>query len=65
MEEKNMAVPKRRRSRSRRRKHHANWKLDRPVLSTCADCGNPRIPHRVCPECGSYAGRQVVSRTTE
>ncbi|UCE03816.1 MAG: 50S ribosomal protein L32 [Candidatus Latescibacterota bacterium] len=60
-----MAVPKRRTSRSRKLKRRAQWKLERPSMSTCAECGSPRIPHRVCPGCGHYAGRQVVSTTTE
>ena len=60
-----MAVPKRRLSRSKKLKRRAQWKISRPVLSTCAQCGSPRIPHRVCPTCGNYAGRQVVSITTE
>lgn len=59
-----MAVPKRRTSRSRKLKRRAQWKLERPSLSICRDCGNPRIPHRVCAHCGNYAGRQVVSTTT-
>ena len=60
-----MAVPKRRTSRSKKLKRRAQWKIARPALSTCAQCGSPRLPHRVCPNCGSYAGRQVVSITTE
>lgn len=60
-----MAVPKRRLSRMKKLKRRAQWKIDRPVLSVCAHCGSPRIPHRVCPNCGNYAGRQVVSITTD
>ncbi len=25
----------------------------------CSNCGSPKLPHRVCPECGFYKGRQV------
>ncbi len=60
-----MAVPKRRTSRARKLKRRAQWKLQRPALSVCPDCGSPRIPHRVCSACGNYAGRQIVSTTTE
>lgn len=30
-------------------------------LVPCPTCGSPRLPHRVCPECGSYKGRNVVA----
>ncbi|HXR31795.1 MAG TPA: 50S ribosomal protein L32, partial [Solirubrobacterales bacterium] len=23
-------------------------------------CHSPRLPHRVCPTCGTYAGREVI-----
>jgi large subunit ribosomal protein L32 len=55
-----MATPKRRTSsarRDRRRSHHA---LENPGTSTCANCGETKLPHRVCAQCGHYRGRQVV-----
>jgi large subunit ribosomal protein L32 len=30
-------------------------------LIACPNCGEPRIPHRVCPECGHYKGRTMVA----
>jgi len=32
-----------------------------PQLSVCAQCGARVLPHRVCPACGFYKGRQVKS----
>ena len=32
-----------------------------PTLNECPQCHKPRRPHRVCPSCGFYAGREVVS----
>ena len=26
----------------------------------CPRCHSPRLPHRVCPVCGTYAGREVI-----
>ncbi|NPA13327.1 MAG: 50S ribosomal protein L32, partial [Aquificae bacterium] len=26
----------------------------------CPDCGQPKAPHRVCPHCGSYKGKEVI-----
>lgn len=54
-------VPKKRTSRSSRdsrRSHHA---LSEPTLVACPQCKAMKPPHVVCPECGSYAGRQVIA----
>jgi len=32
-----------------------------PQLSTCPQCDAPYRPHRVCPACGYYKGRQVIN----
>jgi large subunit ribosomal protein L32 len=55
-----MAVPKQKHSRARRDKRRATHKLDAPTYNRCPQCHAPRRPHRVCPECGYYAKRQVV-----
>jgi large subunit ribosomal protein L32 len=55
-----MAVPKRKKSRSRSRSRAATWKAEPPAFSECPQCHQPKLPHRVCGNCGSYAGRQVV-----
>lgn len=55
-----MAVPKRRTSKARKRKRRTHYKLRRPNLDRCAQCGSPKLAHRVCDSCGNYAGRQVV-----
>ncbi|MBC8208069.1 MAG: 50S ribosomal protein L32 [Desulfobulbaceae bacterium] len=56
-----MAVPKRRHSRSRTRKRRSHDALKAPGLSLCADCGEPKQPHRLCASCGKYKGRTVFS----
>ena len=55
-----MALPKRKHSKARRDKSRTHWKLTLPTLSTCPQCGQPGLSHRVCAHCGSYRGRQVV-----
>lgn len=59
-----MAVPKKRQSRTRRDKRRANHKAATPRLNECPRCHSPRLPHRVCPTCGTYAGREVIRQET-
>lgn len=56
-----MAVPKRRQSTTRRDKRRSHDAIALPNTSACPQCGEPKLPHRVCPSCGTYKGRQVVS----
>ncbi|MFP3915922.1 MAG: 50S ribosomal protein L32 [Actinomycetota bacterium] len=55
-----MAVPKKKMSRRRTRQRKAAWKVSRPSMSTCAQCRAPKLPHRACPNCGQYKGREVL-----
>lgn len=55
-----MAVPKRRKTRSKMRSRRAHWKTEAPTYASCPQCRQPKMPHRVCPNCGYYAGRQAV-----
>ncbi len=56
-----MAVPKQRQSHSRTNKRRSQHKISAPSIAVCPRCGAPRIPHRVCGECGTYAGREIVT----
>ena len=55
-----MAVPKQRQSHSRTSKRRAQHKITPPGIAFCPRCHAPRLPHRVCPSCGTYAGREIV-----
>jgi large subunit ribosomal protein L32 len=33
--------------------------------AVCSMCGAAKLPHRVCPDCGHYKQRQVISVTAE
>ena len=56
-----MAVPKQKQSHSRTNKRRSQHKVAAPTWNSCPQCHSPRLPHRVCPECGYYGGRQVVA----
>ena len=62
-----MAVPKRKVSKSRLRMRKAMWagKIPQATTAECGECGAPRQPHRVCPKCGKYNGRQVLVISTD
>jgi large subunit ribosomal protein L32 len=55
-----MANPKRRHSRARRDKRRSHDHLASPALSECPNCHEEKRPHRVCPRCGYYKGREIV-----
>ncbi|CDB24247.1 50S ribosomal protein L32 [Clostridium sp. CAG:557] len=56
-----MAVPKRKHSKARRDKRRSNvWKIQAPALMKCPQCGEFKLPHRVCKTCGYYKGREVI-----
>ena len=55
-----MAVPKQRTSRARRDKRRAHDSLSNPSRSTCPQCSAPKHPHRICGQCGTYKGRQII-----
>jgi large subunit ribosomal protein L32 len=55
-----MPNPKRRHSNSRTRKRRTHWKLSSPTFNECANCGQQKLPHRICANCGYYDGRQVI-----
>ena len=56
-----MAVPKRKTSKARRDKRRANCKISVPGMVKCPNCGEYKLPHRVCKACGSYKGKEVIS----
>jgi large subunit ribosomal protein L32 len=55
-----MAVPKRRISKTRRRKRRSHDGLAKPVLVHCGRCSTRTEPHTICNECGFYRGKAVI-----
>jgi large subunit ribosomal protein L32 len=55
-----MGIQKRRRSKMSGANRRAHWKI-RPIsLVACPNCHAQMRPHRACPNCGQYAGREVI-----
>ena len=61
-----MAVPKRKTTRAKRNQRRANHdRVSAPNAIPCPACGDMMIPHRVCPACGHYKGREIVAKKTK
>jgi len=54
---------KRRTSKARRDKRRSHDSISQPHLIYCPNpaCGEKMLPHQVCPACGQYKGRQVIT----
>lgn len=53
-------LPKRKLSKGRRDRRRAHDFLTAKNLTQCENCGEMRLPHHVCPNCGHYQGREVI-----
>jgi large subunit ribosomal protein L32 len=60
-----MAVPQRRTSKTRKRKRRTHFKISAPGMVVCDNCGEMKLAHRVCKECGTYNGRTVIEEKPE
>ena len=55
-----MAVPKQRKTKSRRNQRRAHIFLKKPFLALCPKCKKPVRPHTVCLNCGYYKGEEII-----
>ncbi|MBM4165136.1 MAG: 50S ribosomal protein L32 [Lentisphaerae bacterium] len=60
-----MAVPKRKKSKMRIRQRKGHFKAEVAEVANCPNCAAPHRSHRVCPSCGFYNGRQVLTVTVD
>ena len=60
-----MSVPAKRRSRAKGRRGRAHQALAKIHLVKCPKCGKPTLPHRVCPLCGTYQGKEIIKLKTK
>ena len=57
-----MAVPMRKISKRRTRMRASHHAIQPRNLRACPQCGHMGPAHRVCGNCGHYAGRTVVDK---
>ena len=55
-----MPNPVKRHSKTRRNQRRAHDFLKQPPSSLCPQCKETKLPHRVCPKCGTYKGREIT-----
>lgn len=60
-----MALPKRKTSKGARDRRRSHMAVKTTRLVPCPQCHELRLPHRVCPACGSYKGVEVVKIETK
>ena len=46
--------------RDNRRSHHA---LKANALTLCDSCGQPKLPHKICANCGNLKGKKIATVT--
>ncbi|MGI6393721.1 MAG: 50S ribosomal protein L32 [bacterium] len=57
-----MAVPKRKHCKARSRRRRGGHLKSSPIATiSCSKCGGITVPHRICPNCGNYKGKEFVS----
>lgn len=60
-----MAHPKRKHSHSRSRLRRTHDKITLPTLTKCDSCFAVKPSFSICPECGTYKGRQIIVKKTK
>ncbi len=63
-----MIGPKKKITKNKRNKRRSTWEwlqikklVNRYNPTKCNNCGSSKLPHRVCPACGYYKGKQVIT----
>jgi large subunit ribosomal protein L32 len=65
-------VPKQKKSKSATRKRYSSFAKkkrimlqNKTVLVECKSCGEKKLNHHVCRNCGKYNGKQILDMTKE
>lgn len=54
-------VVRMRHNRSQRGSARSHRALTPTTLRLCGECGNPKLPHAACPNCGKYNKREIIN----
>ncbi|MEG2504505.1 MAG: 50S ribosomal protein L32 [Carnobacterium sp.] len=57
-----MAVAARRTSKAIIYRRRTHYNVEVPGMNPCPNCGELKKSHHVCPACGQYDGKEVISK---
>jgi len=60
-----MAVPKKKKSKSKRDMRRSHDHINMPNVSSCPQCHEPVLSHHVCKNCGTYKGKTIIETEEE
>ncbi|OGZ35159.1 MAG: 50S ribosomal protein L32 [Candidatus Portnoybacteria bacterium RBG_13_41_18] len=55
-----MPTMRQRHTKSRRNKTRSHHALKAQIFGLCPKCGQSVLPHIVCPNCGTFKGKEVI-----
>ncbi|MCL2140103.1 MAG: 50S ribosomal protein L32 [Dehalococcoidia bacterium] len=58
-------LPKKKTSHARQGERRAHLRAKTSAVVSCPQCTQPKVPHHVCPTCGTYDGREVIELKTK
>ena len=47
------------------RERRTHYNISENITTTCPKCGATVKPHRVCKACGTYKGKEVITKEAE
>lgn len=66
-----MATPRKKNSIHKKNVRHSKWLhlnlerlTDQYKQTKCSNCSKYKLAHRVCPHCGYYKGKQIITIKT-
>lgn len=58
-----MGLPSKKRTPRSKKERASHFALKPVATVKCGNCAKPMLPHRACPHCGFYKGKDVVGAT--
>ena len=55
-----MSVSKKKKSSSKSKRGRSHQALTPKKFIDCSKCGTKKMPHTVCPNCGTYKGKEIL-----
>lgn len=56
-----MTIPRHHLAKGRQKRRRSHLGLEPKFLVACSHCQRKIVPHRVCPFCGYYKGKEIIA----